>query len=529
VSDYDIDPFAVMGLCAFGLVLFIGTVVGLFRLSSVRKLEKRIADQNAAALKMFIEAMPFGIARFALAAELALAKLLGPKGLRLGYDVQTDQVIRYAGENHVFVVAPPRSGKGRDVLIPMLLDKSFDKSVGCIDPRGQISSVCAAELERRGYEVYVLNPMKIFPDELGKWDATCNPMLALDPQSIRFKEDCQDFGWAIVPEAFGGNAKHFADGGRDLTSTAIMWHMTLAEKRRNFAAVRNLLSRSNGEVQAWAELLACTEETDPMIKEMLGALGGEDNKNQPELHSIFHEARQATNFISSRAIGPNLSGDSPFRYKFLKERKIAVFLVTGSSFDTLRPWIRLHVAAALRELMHGGRGKYEVVLMLDEFPQIIRGKFPLIDQAFSMGAGHGFQIVAACQSLAQLVQIYGNGYEDVLASSGVRIFFGEPISESVTVDYISRQCGNVTIVDQSMSEKPGGSDGSGWTHKPRPFLLPQEIRAMRGTFIAFIEGINGNYPVLGRRRSYRDIPEFKGHYDPDPNYANENEFQNQKA
>src|SRR5580698_371575 len=94
-------------------------------------------------------------------------------GVRLGYakrdgnspDHTLSEVMRYKGEAHLITVAPTRSGKGRDVLIPALLE--YEGSCIVIDPKGQLAAVTGPQRARLGQQVKILNPFNILPNVLG--------------------------------------------------------------------------------------------------------------------------------------------------------------------------------------------------------------------------------------------------------------------------------------------------------------------------------------------------------------------------
>src|SRR5271157_5713078 len=87
----------------------------------------------------------FGDAHLATGGEMQTAGLLENKGIRLGYYRMPGdrrgwgQVIRYNGDGGLILVAPPRSGKARDVLVGALLE--YDQSVIVVDPKGQLAAI----------------------------------------------------------------------------------------------------------------------------------------------------------------------------------------------------------------------------------------------------------------------------------------------------------------------------------------------------------------------------------------------------
>src|SRR5207237_218334 len=85
------------------------------------------------------------------------ARSITTKGIRIGFS-QSGQVLRYPGAGHLITIAPTRMGKGRDILIPALLE--WNQSCIVIDPKGELAAVTGHYRKRFG-EVLILNPFAI--------------------------------------------------------------------------------------------------------------------------------------------------------------------------------------------------------------------------------------------------------------------------------------------------------------------------------------------------------------------------------
>src|SRR5215469_400116 len=160
------------------------------------------------------------------------------KGIRLGYSLGR-QVIRYKGESHLVLVAPTRSGKGRDVLVPALLE--CEHSCIVVDPKGQLAAITRRQRRRMGQRVIVLNPFNILPEQLGP-SAHFNPIESLDPDSDALGSDCDNIADSIVvQEQDQGLDNHWNQSAHGLIS-ALIAHLsanmsqgeskTLAQLRR---------------------------------------------------------------------------------------------------------------------------------------------------------------------------------------------------------------------------------------------------------------------------------------------------------
>src|SRR5580658_4922037 len=140
--------------------------------------------------------------------------------VRLGYRVPTKDgdPLRYKNDGHLLTVAPTGSGKGRDVLVPALLD--YEGSCIVIDPKGQLAAITRKQRERMGQRIIVLNPFNILPEYVGA-TARFNPMAALDPAVDSFGTDCDNIADSIVVHEAAGRDNHWNESAHGLIAALI--------------------------------------------------------------------------------------------------------------------------------------------------------------------------------------------------------------------------------------------------------------------------------------------------------------------
>ena len=118
-------------------------------------------------------------------------------------------------------MAPSGSGKGRDILIPALIE--YEGSTVVIDPKGQLCAVCGPRLAERGKRVAVLNPFNILPGAIGALPHVgFNPLAVLNPEADSFGADCDALAEAIVLHEGTGTDTHWTDSARQLVSGVMM-------------------------------------------------------------------------------------------------------------------------------------------------------------------------------------------------------------------------------------------------------------------------------------------------------------------
>jgi len=487
-----------------------------------------------------LESQTLGDAHFATPDEVTAARLLGPKGIRLGYYKAPDdrgddwgQVIRYGGDAHLITVAPTRSGKGRDVLIPALL--KYPGSCIVIDPKGQLAAVTKAHRERPkdqgglGQEVIVLNPFNLLSEELGP-TAQYNPMAALDPGADSFGADCDSLAEAIVIRD-GRGESHWPDSARQLVSGMIM-HLVANEpaELQNLAVVQKLVSGRTKDLRDFVKDALAADDENGFTTARLARFENINDESREAL-GIISTAITQTGFIGNKAIARSLSAErSDFRFRDLKNKATTVYLVLpAKQIETCGKWFRLVVASALADLWSETRGAVPVLAILDEFAQL--GHLQAIENAMGLAAGFGLQLWPILQNLTQLKKHYGDNWETFLGGAAIQQFFGP--RDDFTADYISKLCGVKTVVTHGQSVQHAEEilqkdrTGASWGQQSQPLLHPHNVRNL-GPNECLIVGPQ-NIVIDAFRKPYRQTKEFEGLYSPDPYHMSDTPTQTSTA
>jgi len=455
--------------------------------------------------------------------------------VRIGYiDRSFREVMMYPGNaGHLVTVAPTGSGKGRDVLIPALLDESM-KQQSCIvvDPKGQLASVTGPQAARMGKRVVILNPFSIWPECIGPGAArfrgleklcdftgAYNPMATLDPSSDAFVPDAEGLGQAIVYQEHEG--EHWTDSARDLVTGLILYATVYgAPAEKNLAWVRSTVCNRTRLFALAGKFFGvdAMSETEDFIQQKLSRFGEPEAKDNKEIGSIISTAVTQTSFIGNGAISKNLAAGS-FRFGDLRERPTVLYLILpGRRLKTCARWFRLIIGAALNELMDEQKQRgLPVLFLLDEFAQL--GPLKAIEDGFGIARDYALTLWPILQDLNQLKRDYKDGWETMLANAGMLQFFRP--QDNTTAQYVSDRTADVQVsrgIRKTVSEnlETGGMNVSyGPDLKDKKYLEPWEVREIGiDEFLLFAAGKNGVH--RGGRRSYLQTPEFKGLYSPDP-------------
>lgn len=501
------------------------------------------------------------------------------RGIRLGYR-QSGAVIRYEfedrdgdtvpGEAHLITVAPTRSGKGRDVLVPALLE--YEGSCLVIDPKGQLAAITGPERARMGQRVIILNPFKILPGDLGPdgpehfgrlneedkarvtFNAKFNPMAALDPASDSFGVDCDNIADSIVTHEPGATGEtHWSDSARGLVAGLIGYLASspaVPARDRNLSKVREVITSAKMLRDIATD--AMEPDVDEFIKQALSRFAETEVANKGEVASIISTAKTQTQFIGNKAISECLKDDpdkkSRFGFRDLKKKPTTVYLVLPTRYlSTCGKWFRLVLAAALDDLLREEKG-LPVLALMDEFAQL--GRLAVVENAMGLAAGYGLQMWPVLQDLTQLQEHYPKRWETFLSSAEIQMFFAP--RENTTAEYVSKLAGEDTVDVASSSSSDSTNSGRGVfdntsgrsnstsiSQTQRRVYLPQEVRWLgQDKFLMFADRVDEVTEAI--RKPYFEIDEFNGKaglsatrrhalYSPDPYYIGKPKRQNKQA
>jgi type IV secretion system protein VirD4 len=454
------------------------------------------------------------------------------KGIRLAHSTESDAVLRYPGPGHLITVAPTRSGKGRDVIIPALLD--WPHSAVIFDPKGELYAVTAAKRRRFG-EVRRLDPYGLGARLMkGTKASRYNPMARLDSRSIEFSAQAEKISDGLIWEE-GEAYSYFTAGAGGLASMVQMGLVAHAEPHeKNLTAVRSVIT---GEFQGGVDVFGFAQSildhsTNTALRQKAARFCVQGARQSRSLADIISTADVQTSFLSDAALAESLSA-SDFGFEDAKKRVVTVYVVLPMNYlDVCGKYFRLIVASALSELLAGRKG-VPVLMLMDEFFQL--GSLKAIQNAMGMAAGFGIQLWPILQDLSQLSGLYPQTWETFLSNAGVRMFFG-PRDEK-TSNYLSGQCGqterrviskSISYQDEAEQEaqlRKHGRGNQGAVNVPninlsfgsmsRELLLPHEVRELDDDeMLLFVEGVKG--VIRARRRAYWNEPEFRGQYSRNP-------------
>lgn len=399
-----------------------------------------------------------------------------------GQATSDGQLIVDDSESHVGLFAPTSAGKGRNVLIPVLLSTS--DSVIALDIKGELARRTARwRRDVLGQRVIRLDPWG-WAGPAAESD-TFNPLDVLNPASDEIADDAYAF-MGLLAAGDGGNRMneiYWEDCGQSINA-GVMVHVKTSpdEADRSLRRVWQIMHQDD-LIYGLAVLLDTVKDMHPYAYAQIATLL---NLSADVTRScIISTARQHIRLFGTELV-QRAVGSTSFDLDLVRRGgPFTIYLVVPpDKLKSHAPLIRLWLTA-LMQLMTTRREAPErrTLLLLDEIAQL--GRLDQVVQAITLMRGYGLRCVLALQSHAQLRERYGVGHEVLMENLGTIATFGH-LSLAM-----SRQMADA-LGDISAEALFG--------------MRPDEIAIRRA----------GVPTAIARRNDYLTDREFAGRFDPDP-------------
>ena len=453
-----------------------------------------------------------GSARWATYKDIERAGLFSSNGVIVGaveYKNKPKYLI-HDGAEHILTYAPTRSGKGVGLIVPTLT--TWKHSVIATDIKGELWSMTA------GYRKKYLNNivMKFEPAAIDsvKW----NPFDEIRVGTVDEVADAQSLALLIVdPQGKGldGQDAHWKKTSYSLITGCILFLLEKKSKNESEANMRELdrllSDTSHPLTELWEEMKNSKNE---IVKQV-----GQDMKDRPENEggSIISTAKTELSLYRDPVVAANTSF-SNFKVRDLMnhDNPVTLYIVTQpKDIQRITPIFRLLINMIIRvnvsdftyqqdkpkelklyqkviRIMQGkpiqefasirGKGNYKhrLLMMLDEFPSL--GKMDIVQTALAYCAGYGIKCYLITQDLAQLQDKYGKN-EAITSNCHIQNAYAPNKVE--TAEYLSKQTGETTIVEEHINESDSGFLGKKTHSKSiqytkRALLTPDECMRLKG-------------------------------------------------
>ncbi len=340
---------------------------------------------------------------------------------------------------NILVFGGSGTGKTASYIKPNILQKLGSYVI--TDPKGELYRETSGYLKANGYDVKVLD--LVDPQLSNRY----NPLA-----HIRDYSDVDIIAHTIVSggEGDGKAADPFWDNTAKMLLKACIYYVisVLPEPERNLSSCLNIVRAGGADESIFDRLFVGELKPDhPGRKEYEGIRVGADKTKQSIAISLVSKL--------SHFDSPNmqmLTTTNDIDFEQLGEKKTALYVISPDSHSTYNYILTIFYGQLLQRLYaladrSGGALHQPVYLLLDEFANI--GKIPDFNQKLSTSRSRLISMSIIVQSLDQLVDLYKDLHENIIANCDTQLFLG---SQSIkTCEYFSKSLGQTTISFESKS------------------------------------------------------------------------------
>jgi type IV secretion system protein VirD4 len=450
----------------------------------------------------------FGDARFANIDEIKAAGLLSGEGLIVGK--YRGRYLTFPGQQYVWVVAPPRGGKGRGIAVPNLLN--WPDSVIVLDFKEELWKLSAGFRAKHGQRVFRFAPF----DPKG-CTARFNPLGYVRTDELHRISDLQTIGNIVYPDPGGegkDSTRFFAEAARNLFLAMGLYLLETPELPRTFGQMLRLASGNGKPFHTYiAELIqARVKHKRPLSADCVAAFN-RFLANTAQVFSSILATFTGPLTIFMNPIVDAATSANDFDLDRLRRDLMSVYVcIPFDSVATARLLINLLFTTAInlntRELPeHNAQLRHQCLLLLDEFP--VAGHIDVMARSIGLMPGYNLRVLIICQSESQVAYEYGHDTARTISTAmALQVIF--PPKEQADAEKYSKLLDDQTerIVNRNSSTGKGGhSTGRSEQQQRRPLMLPQELKQMGSDRQVIV--LERCRPILCGRANYDQDPELR--------------------
>ena len=407
--------------------------------------------------------------KWASEAALERAGLLHGDGIVLGR--MGERYVTLQRPGHALVIGGTRSGKTSGVIVPTLLN--WTGSMLVFDPKGELWETTS------GWRAAFSDCLRFDPSDPDS--IRYNPLLAIreGPHQVG---DTQKIVQII---ANPGKTDH--DSGnpfwRESASqwlTAVILHVLHAGSVKTIGRVRTLAMDFAATTDAMQKPSSAGKPPHGECVRVAKAMQEMDEKTRSGVQTTA--TSWLTLWADEMVARATSASDFEMGDLMCRQRPVSLYLSSPLSEQSrlegmTRIMLRQMAAALTADLTHdlsGRKKKHDLLLCLEEFPQLGRMRF--MEQLLAAGAGYGIRALMAAQSTSQLVEAYGRDHSIL---SNLEAFLAIPSVDTAENERIAEMVGRSLEYRASYSRKAGTFEGSTtWSEQIRRAMETDEIREL---------------------------------------------------
>jgi len=442
---------------------------------------------------------------WACRSDLRKRGLLASRGLILGRWRRRGPLIRAAGDAHVLLAAPTRSGKGAGFVIPNLLD--WPGSAVVLDVKGENYLQTSGYRAEHGQQVLLFDPES--PDSC-RW----NPLHRVSRDAACQARDLQRLAAALYPRRTDAEA-FWIQQARELFVGAAQFALETRGGAATFGQVRRFLDGPDLAGRICDSLAGDNGRSAGVSEGCANRLTRWASAGSEGLRAGILATAAERLLLWSEPLLERATSASDFRLAELRRQRISLYLrVSPGALTRLAPVLRLLLEELLQVNAEGlpalpGEESVPVLLLLDEFPAL--GRIPALERAIAYMAGYGIRCCIVAQSEAQLQAVYGEvGARTLIENCAVRLHFAP--RSSAEAAQLSAALGTVLVPQftrqRSTAPFAAKAGSVSTTLAERPILSAAAARTMNPAESVLL--LPGCPPVRARKlrwwldREFRD-------------------------
>jgi type IV secretion system protein VirD4 len=451
----------------------------------------------------------YGDARFANMKEIRDAKLLDGDGFIVGK--YRGHYLTFPGQQYVWVAAPPRSGKGRGIVVPNLLN--WKGSLIALDFKDELWNLTAGFRASCGHKVHRFAPF----DAEGR-TARFNPLGYVRSDEMHRISDLMAIGHIVYPEPAndsGGSSKFFADSARNLFLALGLYLLETPELPRTFGQMLRTASGNGKPFHTYLEELIKerAKQKRPLSRECVDAFNRFLANTAQVFSSILSTfTAPLTQFMDPIVDAATSAND--FDLEALRKELISVYLcIPFDRVASAKLIVNLLYTLAINlntRVLPKPEGDpvypHKCALVFDEFA--VPGRIEVLTRSIGLMPGYNLRVLIVCQSESQVAFEYGRDTaRTIRTATAMQVLF--PPKEQEDAEAYSKMLDDCTenVRNRNHSSGRGGySSGTSEQQQRRPLMLPQEVKRIGNKRqIIVMENVP---PIFCDRANYDADPEL---------------------
>jgi type IV secretory pathway TraG/TraD family ATPase VirD4 len=381
--------------------------------------------------------------------------------------------IRMPGLRTVLIIGKPRSGKDTGIIVPSLLTPSGNISQVLVDTRLEGAAITLPYRQTLG-QAWLANPFNehtSLPGYAYMQSHGLNLLCGegLDPDHpLVFENLCAQV-LALIPKE-GEKNPFFPLSAQALWAGLGKQELKEAKREgRKPSWFKVRMAASQGEAALRMRVKQILAEGDSQICSLLADFA---NASTDGIRDAVATGTAHTRWILSNAyVEDELLGAITLS-QLGQVPSTLYFGVPHHQAKFFAPYQRLVISEIIRHFLTPHQ--VPVRIFMNELAAM--GKIEALD-AIGLVSGSGIQLVLIVQSLVQLRDIWGHGWESFFGQCGAVALVGSP-GDEFTAEYLSKHSGETNFPQthtgwSQNSHGPGVSMGDAF--KQRPFLMRQDL------------------------------------------------------